>query len=173
MTGPLLWPDSPWRLRHWRVLKRCKIYDKLSLSPSMRLERTGSRRSWLKKPNLRRQRIEVDKTMWDYYSMLAGGAGSRLGRIRNLWHVRKSQCNQRADRRTAGKPGNTSGTGNHVDCLSSIIFSTEMQEAEIEDCLSHYYAFDGWSRYVSKTDDGNYIIYINTLAPFADNIEGH
>ena len=69
--------------------------------------------------------------------------------------------------------GNTSGTGNHVDCLSSIIFSTEMQKAEIEDCLSHYYAFDGWSRYVSKTDDGNYIIYINTLAPFADNIEGH
>ncbi|MCI9133579.1 MAG: hypothetical protein HFI31_05235, partial [Lachnospiraceae bacterium] len=31
--------------------------------------------------------------------------------------------------------GNTSGTGNHVDCLSSIIFSTEMRETEIEECM--------------------------------------
>ena len=28
--------------------------------------------------------------------------------------------------------GNTSGTSNHVDCLSSIIFSTQIQESEIE-----------------------------------------
>lgn len=69
--------------------------------------------------------------------------------------------------------GNTTGTGNHVDCLSSIIFSTEMPETEIEDRLSEYYAFDGWSCYVDKTDDGHYIIYVNTPAPFADNIEGH
>ena len=69
--------------------------------------------------------------------------------------------------------GNTSGTGNHVDCLSSIIFSTEMRETEIEDCMSKYYVFDEWSCYVNKTDDGYYIIYINTSAPFADNIEGH
>ena len=69
--------------------------------------------------------------------------------------------------------GNTSGTGNHVDCLSSIIFSTEMEEAEIEDCMSKYYDFDVWSCYVNKTDDGYYKIYINTTAPFADNIAGH
>lgn len=69
--------------------------------------------------------------------------------------------------------GNTSGTGNHVDCLSSIIFSTEMQEPEIEECLSKYYEFDEWSCYINKTEDGNYTIYINTSAPFADNIEGH
>ncbi len=69
--------------------------------------------------------------------------------------------------------GNTSGTGNHVDCLSSIIFSTEMQKTEIEDCLSKYYVFDEWNCYVNKKDDGYYIIYINTSAPFADNIEGH
>lgn len=69
--------------------------------------------------------------------------------------------------------GNTSGTGNHVDCLSSIIFSTEMQVTEIEDCMSKYYAFDEWSCYVNKTEDGYYKIYINTSAPFADNIEGH
>ena len=69
--------------------------------------------------------------------------------------------------------GNTSGTGNHVDCMSSIIFSTEMQETEIEDCMSKYYVFDEWSCYVNKTDDGYYKIYINTSAPFANNIEGH
>jgi len=69
--------------------------------------------------------------------------------------------------------GNTSGTGNHVDCLSAILFSTKMQKNEIEDCLSEYYVFDEWSCYVDKTDDGNYMIYINTSAPFADNIEGH
>ena len=69
--------------------------------------------------------------------------------------------------------GNTSGTGNHVDCLSSIIFSTEIQETEIKDCMSKYYVFDEWSCYVNKTDDGYYKIYINTSAPFADNIEGH
>ncbi len=69
--------------------------------------------------------------------------------------------------------GNTSGTGNHVDCLSCIIFSTEMRETEIEECMSKYYVFDGWNYYLNKTDDGYYIIYINTSAPFADNIEGH
>ena len=69
--------------------------------------------------------------------------------------------------------GNTSGTGNHVDYLSSIIFSTEMQETEIEDRMSKYYMFDDGSCYVNKTDDGYYTIYINTPAPFADNIEGH
>ena len=69
--------------------------------------------------------------------------------------------------------GNTSGTGNHADCMSLIMFSTEMQETEIKDCMSKYYVFDEWSCYVNKTDDGYYKIYINTSAPFADNIEGH
>ena len=69
--------------------------------------------------------------------------------------------------------GNTSGTGNHVDCLSSIIFSTKMHENEIEDCMSKYYVFDEWNCYVDQTDDGDYKIYLNTSAPFADNIEGH
>lgn len=69
--------------------------------------------------------------------------------------------------------GNTSGTGNHVECLSSILFSTEMQETEIEDCLSEYYVFDDWDCYVNKTDDGYYIFCIITSAPFSDNIEGH
>lgn len=69
--------------------------------------------------------------------------------------------------------GNTSGTGNHVDCLSFVIFSTKMQETEIEECMLKYYVFDEWSCYVDKTDDGYYTISIHTSAPFADNIEGH
>lgn len=69
--------------------------------------------------------------------------------------------------------GNTSGTGNHVDCLSSIIFSTEMQIHEIKNSMSKYYEFDEWSCYVRKTEDGNCLFYLNTSAPFANNIEGH
>ena len=69
--------------------------------------------------------------------------------------------------------GNTSGTGNHVDCLSSITFSTKIQETEIKNCMSEYYVFDEWSCYINKTDDGYYIICINTPDQFADNIEGH
>lgn len=69
--------------------------------------------------------------------------------------------------------GNTSGTGNHVDCLSSIVFSTEMQEFEIENSMSEYYEFNEWSCYIDKTDDGNYLFYLNTSAPFKDNIQGH
>ncbi len=69
--------------------------------------------------------------------------------------------------------GNTSGTGNHVDCLSLIIFSTEMQKNEIEDRMSKYYVLDEWYCFVNKMDDGNYTIYINTSAPFVDNLEGH
>lgn len=69
--------------------------------------------------------------------------------------------------------GNTSGTGNHADCLSVITFSTEMQENEIKNNMSEYYELDGWDCYVNKTDDGNYLFYLNTSAPFADNIEGH
>lgn len=69
--------------------------------------------------------------------------------------------------------GNTSGTGNHVDCFSSVTFSTELQESEIENRMSGYYSFDDWFCYVTKTEDGNYFFYLNTSAPFADNIEGH
>ncbi len=69
--------------------------------------------------------------------------------------------------------GNTSGTGNHVDCLSSVTFSTKMQKSEIEDCLSEYYVFDNWGCSLDKTDDGYYVIDLNTSAPFSDNIEGH
>lgn len=69
--------------------------------------------------------------------------------------------------------GNTSGTGNHVDCLTTIEFSTKMQKFEIEHCMSEYYEFNEWCCFVDKTDDGNYLFYLNTSAPFEDNIEGH
>lgn len=73
----------------------------------------------------------------------------------------------------SSETGNTSGTGNHVDCLSSVIFSSEMQESEIKDSMSEYYEFDEWSCYIDQTDDGNYLFYLNVPAPFEDNIEGH
>lgn len=69
--------------------------------------------------------------------------------------------------------GNISGTGNHVDCLSVITFSTELQEDEIERRLSEYYTFDGWSCYLEKSEEEGYQIFLITPAPFENNIEGH
>ena len=69
--------------------------------------------------------------------------------------------------------GNTSGTGNHVDCLSSVTFSTLMPLAELEDRLYRHYSYNEWSCYLSQTEEGYYRFYLNTSAPFADNIEGH
>ncbi len=71
------------------------------------------------------------------------------------------------------KTGNTAGTGNHVDCLSSVTFSTQMPVSEIKDKMSKYYTFDEWSCYVSQTENGTYLFYLNTSAPFPNNIEGH
>ena len=71
------------------------------------------------------------------------------------------------------KTGNTSGTGNHVDCLSSVTFSTQMPASEIKDKMSEYYTFDEWSCYVAQTENGTYLFYLNTSAPFPNNIEGH
>ena len=38
--------------------------------------------------------------------------------------------------------GNSSGTGNHVECMSTITFSTEMNESEIQGAMAAYYDFD-------------------------------
>ncbi len=67
--------------------------------------------------------------------------------------------------------GNTSGTGNHVDCLSKITFSTEMQIGEINNILSEIYDNDDFI--LNKDDSGNYKLKLCTSAPFGDNIEGH
>lgn len=68
--------------------------------------------------------------------------------------------------------GNT-GNGNHVDCVSEITFSTAMTESEIIGAMSESYDFDKDGCILNKTDDGSYIFYRVTSAPFPDNIEGH
>lgn len=67
--------------------------------------------------------------------------------------------------------GNTSGTGNHVDCLLKITFSTEMQIDEINNILSEIYDNDDFI--LNKDENGNYKLKLCTFAPFWDNIEGH
>ena len=69
--------------------------------------------------------------------------------------------------------GNISGTGNHVECLSVITFSTEMTESEVRDRMSKYYTFDGWDCYINKIDENFYSFYQSTSAPFPNNLEGH
>lgn len=69
--------------------------------------------------------------------------------------------------------GNTSGTGNHVDCVSIVTFKTSLNTNKVQDIMSKFYNFDEWYCFVEKNDDGSLYFYLNTPAPFADNIEGH
>lgn len=69
--------------------------------------------------------------------------------------------------------GNTSGTGNHVDCLSIINFTTEMTKDEIESALLEYYEFDEWGCSIEIMENGIFSFELCTSAPFPDNIEGH
>lgn len=69
--------------------------------------------------------------------------------------------------------GNTSGTGNHVDCVSLVTFTTAMDTSEVQEIMSKFYNFDEWYCFVERNDDGSLCFYLNMPAPFADNIEGH
>ena len=99
---------------------------------------------------------------------------------------------------TYSETGNTSGTGNHVDMLSAIIFKTDNTKTEIENKLKNIYDLDDeWGCWVEDMSIINeyhesqymfsfcdkmdipedlkncYMIYLNESAPFVDNIEGH
>ena len=79
---------------------------------------------------------------------------------------------------TYSETGNTSGTGNHVDMLSEILFSTDDSLDEIESKLQDNLEFDEWSCWIEEVDIPGqtgqcYLLYVNESAPFADNIEGH
>ena len=70
--------------------------------------------------------------------------------------------------------GNTTGTGNHVDCLSLVTFSYDLSLSEVQDKLDDTYEWNDLSCYVSETDKtGEYLFYLRKRAPFADNIMGH
>ena len=70
--------------------------------------------------------------------------------------------------------GNTSGTGNHVDCLSCITFSSNLSLSEVQDKLSSDYEWNDLNCYVEETDTaGEYRFFLRKRAPFVNNIEGH
>lgn len=71
--------------------------------------------------------------------------------------------------------GNTSGTGNHVDCLTVITFFTEIEENEIKDKMSWRYDFDELygDCYIEQVENCTYKFVLRETAPFADNIVGH
>ncbi len=73
----------------------------------------------------------------------------------------------------SSETGNASGTGNHVECMSTIIFSTEMTEDEIKAALSEYYTSDNQYCTIKKEDGNSYSVYLESAAPFPNNIEGH
>ena len=68
--------------------------------------------------------------------------------------------------------GDSSGTGNHVDCLSKVEFTTELTIDEVEAAMSEYYDLDGDRCHIETGDEG-YLFVLNTSAPFSGNIAGH
>ncbi len=64
--------------------------------------------------------------------------------------------------------GNTSGTGNHVECESMITFNSDMSEDDVDHIFEVRYKY----RELEKKD-GSYVITVYGDAPFPDNIEGH
>ena len=64
--------------------------------------------------------------------------------------------------------GNTSGSGNHVECESMVTFNSDMAEDEVDRIFDAKYEY----RELEKTD-GSYIITVYGDAPFPDNLEGH
>lgn len=70
--------------------------------------------------------------------------------------------------------GNTSGTGNHVDCLTRITFTSDLSLSEVQDKFSKTYEWNDLSCYVEETDKaGEYLFFLRKRAPFVNNIEGH
>ena len=70
--------------------------------------------------------------------------------------------------------GNTSGTGNHVDCLTRITFSSDLSLSEVQDKLSSIYEWNDLNCYVNETaNKGEYLFFLRKRAPFVNNIEGH
>ena len=87
---------------------------------------------------------------------------------KNLWNVIEQQIDDAKIIDEYSETGNTSGTGNHVDCLSRITFSSEKNEETVSKTLEEN--FEYWDL---KFENGIYIVTLNTSAPFPDNIEGH
>ena len=70
--------------------------------------------------------------------------------------------------------GNTSGTGNHVDCLTRITFTSDLSLSEVQDKFSKTYEWNDLNCYVEETDKaGEYLFFLRKRAPFVNNIEGH
>lgn len=69
--------------------------------------------------------------------------------------------------------GNTGGTGNHVDCLSRVTFSTALDAQALKNALAARYDFDGFGFRLHDHGDGTFTAEYITRAPFADNIAGH
>lgn len=99
---------------------------------------------------------------------------------------------------TYSETGNTSGTGNHVDMLSIVVFKADDSLSDIEKKLKKHYNQDEWGFWIEEVDEIKesheqdeyhypfydqinvpndlehcYLVSLNQSAPFADNIEGH
>ena len=86
---------------------------------------------------------------------------------KNLRNVIEQQIDDAKIIDEYSETGNTSGTGNHVDCLSRITFSSEKNEETVSKTLEEN--FEYWDL---KFENGIYIVTLNTSAPFPDKSRG-
>lgn len=71
--------------------------------------------------------------------------------------------------------GNTTGTSNHVDCLSRITFSSDKDQDHVSEILKKHYDCndEDYFTVTIKRENGIYIVTQISQAPYPYNIEGH
>ena len=71
--------------------------------------------------------------------------------------------------------GNTTGTSNHVDCLSRITFSSDKDQDQVSEILKKHYDCndEDYFTVTIKRENGIYIVTQISQAPYPYNIEGH
>ncbi len=134
--------------------------------------------------------------LFEIFGMIVNHAAT-ASQTRQLSKTIRSECTEVEIIDTYSETGNTSGTGNHVDMESVVLFSTTDSKKEVEEKLYQKYENDMWSCWVEELPqlvgeenemwrydfleelelpeekEGCFVMFFVDEAPFRDNIEGH
>lgn len=112
--------------------------------------------------------------IWELFGMCVNLISSEI-QTNQLYSVIKKELPDAEIIHKYSQTGNTSGAGNHVDSLSVVILSADLDKEQILDRLRGNDDLSSWYDcvYIDETDTGYYIVKVVTSAPFVDNIMGH
>lgn len=112
--------------------------------------------------------------IWELFGMCVNLISTEI-QTNQLYSVIKEELPDAEIIHKYSETGNTSGTGNHVDSLSAVILSADLDKEQILERLRENDDFSSWYNYayIDETDTGYYIVKVVTSAPFVDNIMGH